>query len=243
MTIGTQHKNAVEPAHTKVSHNLAGQRLGRKGLETRERILVAMLRLLDDPGGPPVTLTSVAQEASIRLTNLYLYFPDFGTLLLAALNRVMDTAEAAFIGLSRPRWSDEGLGESCLAFARAHYRFWKRYARLLHMRNALAESDRRIFDHRQVGAGPLVELLQFQMDGTPNDPDEHKTQMATVALIGFERVATVVTGPLFHLAAPPDSAIEDFVDELIVAQARLIEVAIRDQRKSSTIRMRGRKNG
>ena len=32
-----------------VSHNLLGQRLGRKGLETRERIIAAALLLLDGP--------------------------------------------------------------------------------------------------------------------------------------------------------------------------------------------------
>ena len=56
--------------------NLAGQRLGRKGQETRERVLSAALRLFDDAHGPPVTLTGVAREASMRLSNLYLYFPD-----------------------------------------------------------------------------------------------------------------------------------------------------------------------
>ena len=241
MTAGASHK--VQPTRSKVSHNLAGQRLGRKGLETRERILAAMLRLLDEPDGPPVTLTSVAQEAAIRPTNLYLYFPDFEALLLAALDRVMETADAAFIDLSRHRWADEKLSERCLEFTRAHYRFWKRHMRILHMRNAFAETDRRIAKHRQVGAGPLLEVLRFQMDGKATDQNDQKSQMATVALIGFERVATVVTGPLFHISAPAGHNVDEFIDGILRAEARLIEVVIRDQRALHASRVRGTNNG
>ena len=99
-----------------VRHNVAGQRLGRKGQEARQRILSAALRLLEDPHGPPVTLTSVAREASMRLTNLYLYFPDMVELLLAVLGRVMDAADAAFIDRLSVRWPDERLGDACQEF-------------------------------------------------------------------------------------------------------------------------------
>ena len=96
-----------------VRRNLAGQRLGRKGQETRERILAAALRLLEDPENPPVTLTSVAREATIRLTNLYLYFPDITELLLAALVRGMDDADTAFMQSLRSRWPHR-LSQSCV---------------------------------------------------------------------------------------------------------------------------------
>ena len=79
------------PVAEAVSHNQVGQKLGRKGQQTRERILSAMLELLAEVDGPPVTLTAVAKEAKVRLPNLYLYFPDMGALLLAALERVMVT--------------------------------------------------------------------------------------------------------------------------------------------------------
>ncbi|HMP57284.1 MAG TPA: TetR/AcrR family transcriptional regulator, partial [Novosphingobium sp.] len=90
-----------------VSHNLVGQRLGRKGQATRERILDAMLRLLADPEGPPVTLTGVAREAGVSLSNLYLYFPDLGELLLAALRKVTEDTDSAHVEKLRRRWPDD----------------------------------------------------------------------------------------------------------------------------------------
>ena len=87
MPNASRRKPAAARDRAAVSHNLVGQRLGRKGQATRERILDAMLRLLADAEGPPVTLTGVAREAGIGLSNLYLYFPDIGELLLAALRK------------------------------------------------------------------------------------------------------------------------------------------------------------
>lgn len=216
-----------------VSYNQIGQKLGRKGLETRERILSAMLRLLADPDGPPVTLTGVANEASIRLTNLYLYFPDLGDLLLAALRRVMDTAEAAYLEKLREWWPDDGLQEACLAFLTAHYEFWKRNARILHMRNAFADaSDLRVLHYRNMATVPLIDLLAAQMDRTPGKRDEGCTHVAIVLLTGLERVATVVTNPHFGMIVgqTDESDPHEHARVLIAAEAEVLTQAIRHRR-------------
>lgn len=217
-----------------VSHNQIGQKLGRKGQETRERILCAMLRLLDDPDGPPVTLTSVANEASIRLTNLYLYFPDIGQLLLAALARVMDTAAASYQNLLSQRWPEETLEQSCLDFLTAHYEFWKRNARILHMRNALADAnDLRVMTYRNTATEPLIDLLAAQMDCPPDEDDDGRSlQVAIVLLTGLERVATVVTNPHFVLISGKKAAVdrEKLVAGLLAAEAEVIANAIRHRR-------------
>lgn len=216
-----------------VSHNTVGQRLGRKGQATRERILAAMLRLLDDPDGPPVTLTGVAREAKIGLTNLYLYFPDLGELLLAALNQIMATAEAAYLVQLRQHWGDGALEASCLAFIQAHYAFWKRHARLLHMRNALADSnDMRILEYRQLTTRPMIGMLARQMGGGAEPPDSRSIDVATVLFTGLERLATVVTHPNYHLMAGRLDS-EDSgpgVERLVEAEALVMALAIRHQR-------------
>jgi AcrR family transcriptional regulator len=222
---------ASAAASAEVSHNLAGQRLGRKGQETRERIIAAALRLFDDPDGPAVTMSSVAREANIRLTNLYLYFPDFGELLLAALERVMATADAAFMDLARTRWPDERLGECCREFIAAHYAFWKRHARILHMRNTVADSDPRLASYRQNVTLPLIEVLVRQMDGKEYEL-AGGSRMASVVLTGIERVATVATNPVYHglVEGAGDPAVN--AEQSIRAEARLVELAIRDQREA-----------
>jgi len=222
------------PVETEVMLNLAGQRLGRKGQETRARILSAAMHLLADVDGPPVTLTSIAREASMRLTNLYLYFPDFGELVLALLEQVMADADAAFMTRLRMRWPDESLGEASREFLYAHYRFWNQHARLLHLRNALSDTDPRLMQYRQQASTPMVQFLVQQMDGG-DDPDFACTSLATVVLTGFERIATVVTNRGFygnqgHL---PDLSREELIDQLLTAEARLLELAIEDRRKAA----------
>src|SRR4051812_7547086 len=75
------------------SHNLNGQRLGRKGRLTRDRILVAANELLATPTDVPFSLSAVARQASLGMTSLYLYFTDLTELLLAILEPLMDEAE------------------------------------------------------------------------------------------------------------------------------------------------------
>lgn len=218
-----------------VSHNLVGQRLGRKGQETRERILAAMLGLLEDHDGPPVTLTSVAREASVGMTTLYLYFPDMGDLLLSTLKRVMDSSEQAFVHRLRERWPDASLGERSQDFLHAHYAFWKRHARLLHMRNSFADaSDPRVLAYRTEVSRPVLDLLVLQMDGDPAVTDTMSQHMATVLMVGFERVATVMTNPLFYNGeGDADAGKRAYVDKLVNAQARVIELSIRSQRAAA----------
>ena len=99
-----------------LSHNLLGQRLGRKGRDTRERILAATERLLAGPPDTAISLSGVAREASLAMTTLYLYFGDLTELLVAVLEPIMASAEDAFVAHLRRRWPDEQLGEHCLRF-------------------------------------------------------------------------------------------------------------------------------
>lgn len=222
---------AAKAPKCEVSHNQAGQRLGRKGQETREKVLSAILRLFADPNGPPVNLTNVAAEASVRLTNLYLYFPDFEELFLAALTRVMDTAEEGFVHLLRHRWPDEALYESALSFLQAHFDFWQRHARLLHMRNRLSDDDPRILQHRLRTTAPMLELLESQMDVLAIQHDPRWHIRAIVLLTGLERMATVATTPSFNaftrigIAGSADPLVT-----LMATEARLIELMIADTR-------------
>lgn len=228
-----------------VSHNLVGQRLGRKGQETRERILRAALRLIAGPGDAPPTLTGVAREASVGLTTLYLYFPDLGELVLAALRRVMEDADAGFVAMLRVRWPDDRLAAACLDFLRAHLGFWQEHARILHLRNSFADAaDRRFLQFRNEVSGPLLDLLVRQMDGEPGgtaDPTSVDAHLATVLLISFERLATVLTNGNWRVTsrdfAPGEEA--GYIDGLLRAEARLIALAIADQRAGTHTWARG----
>ncbi len=222
------------PVAEAVSHNQVGQKLGRKGQQTRERILSAMLELLAEVDGPPVTLTAVAKEAKVRLPNLYLYFPDMGDLLLAALERVMATADDAFVDKLRERWPDEGLREACLAFMQAYHQFWKRHARLLHMRNAFADAgDLRVFRYRLEVTRPLIDLLLDQMDCGDDRLAARNGHAATVLLTGLERLATVVTNPQFRVMTGAFGEVDQaaHVQCLLEAEAEVIALTVGHRRR------------
>jgi AcrR family transcriptional regulator len=220
-----------------LSHNLLGQRLGRKGRDTRDRIIAAMEKLLAEPPGTPISLSAVAREASLGMTTLYLYFSDLPELLLAVLAPIMATAERTYIGPLRARWPDEELGDRCLRFVQAYYAFWVSNSRILHLRNGYADNnDERMRLNRVDSSRTIIELLVEQMDSeisaAPMRSPAHS--MATVLLTGIERMITVATDSNFRSLVPEDT--DPWIRSLMTAEARLLELAIRDGRSAARAR-------
>lgn len=216
-----------------LSHNLLGQRLGRKGRDTRARILAATCRVLARPD-EAFTLSAVAREAGLRITSLYLYFADLSELLGAVLDPVMETAEEAYVAQLREPWPDADLPARCLKFVEAYYAFWLQHTRVLHLRNSFADGgDRLMWRYRLRGASDLAALLVVQMEGDPQIPGTPAYFMAQALMIAIERMAT--TGTDVRLS---DMAVEDDprrrggvgskeqAQGLIRAEATLFELAI-----------------
>jgi AcrR family transcriptional regulator len=219
----------VKAAGIDVSHNLNGQKLGRKGRGTRERILAATAELLEGPEDEAITMSAVARKASLGMTSLYNYFTDFTELLLAVLEPVIAEGESAFMGMLRERWPDEQLGERCYAFMRAYHDFWARNSRLLHLRNAMADNrDERMLIHRVRSTMPVITLLAAQM-GDPEERDGLPRGMATVLMTGIERTVTVATDSRLTGLFGADRRREP--DHYLRPEARLMELAIRDTRQ------------
>ncbi|MBW8753267.1 MAG: TetR/AcrR family transcriptional regulator [Sphingomonadales bacterium] len=219
---------AVSPT-CDVSHNLNGQRLGRKGRDTRERILNACAELLADPG-EAITMSAVARRATLGMTSLYNYFADLTELLLAVLEPVMATAEESFLAMLREPWPDEALGERCYEFMRAYHGFWSRHSRLLHLRNTMADSgDQRLLIHRINSTQPLIALFVAQMGGAAEDMQSPMRGMATVLMTGIERTVTVATDAgLTGLFGGEQRRHDDYY---LVPEKRLMELVIRDTRE------------
>ena len=212
-----------------LSHNLNGQRLGRKGRDTRERILAATRELLEGPDEAPVSLSAVARKASLGMTSLYVYFNDLTELLLAVLEPVMATAEDAYVSLLRTHWPDDELGARALGFVQGYYGFWVRNTRLLHLRNNMADlQDERMMLHRVHSAQPVMRLMVEQMDGGQDAPGSPVFSMATALMTGLERVVTVTTDDrlqnLLHARFSSNHT------HLLSAQARMLELGVRDFR-------------
>ena len=212
-----------------LSHNLAGQKLGRKGRVTRERILAATAELLAGPRDVAISMSAVARQASLGLTSLYNYFTDLTELLLALLEPVMESAEEAFLDQLRRRWPDAELGVRCSTFVFAYHAFWSRNARLLHLRNSMSDHhDQRMMMHRVNSTQPIIHLLVEQMGGDPTAPRSPEYAMATMLMIGIERSVTVATNEELPWLLAQD--IHHDATHFLHPGARLLELAIRDVR-------------
>lgn len=212
-----------------ISHNLNGQKLGRKGRITRERILAAAAELIANEPENPLSLSAVARKADLGMTSLYNYFGDLTELLLAVLEPVMASAESEFIGQMRDYWSDEELGEHCARFVEAFHGFWDRNARLLHLRNNMADAhDLRMMQHRVKSTQPVIRLLVSQMDGDPGVIESPASALSTVLMTGIERSITVSTDDyLTTLFGEPNPRSKL---HYLWPAARIMELTIRDAR-------------
>ncbi len=213
-----------------LSHNLNGQKLGRKGRDTRDRILAAAADLLAESDNPPFTLSAVARKVPLGMTSLYNYFSDLTELLLALLEPVMATAEDDYLRHLRERWPDDQLGEHCHMFMRDYYRFWRKHSRVLHLRNSLSEAggDQRMALHRINTGIPMVKLLAFQMDENPDAGPSPAHSLATALFTGIDRLVAVRTTKIWTI--PEQAAFQSSGKFELLAEARLLELAIRDGR-------------
>lgn len=227
-----QRSVKVSAVREAVSHNLNGQRLGRKGRDTRDRIIAGAAEILADPDeNSLITLSEVARRAGLRMGTLYLYFADLSELMLAVLEPVMATAEAEYTHLLRELWPDEELGGRTIAFVNAYHGFWRKHSRVLHLRNAMADrGDDRMLQHRVRSALPVMRLIGSQMGAQPTAYGNRISSMATALMTGLERVATVMTdNKVPFVVNEPGNPL----DLVLKAEARLFELAIRDQRQLS----------
>lgn len=212
-----------------LSHNLAGQRLGRKGRDTRDRIIAAAVELIYCSPADPLTLSAVARQAGLGMTSLYNYFGDLPGVLLAVLEPVMAEAEASYLARLRTRWDDGEVSERCYEFVAAYRDFWVRHTRLLHLRNSLSDDgDQRMADLRIAATQPIIRRIVEQMDGDPRARRSTKFAMATVLMIGLERSMTIATDR--ELPALMAQDIQHDPDHFLRPCARLMEMAIRDMR-------------
>ena len=215
-----------QPAEKALSHNLNGQRLGRKGRDTRDRIVAAAAELIAESPQSPVTLSAVARRASLGMTSLYLYFSDLSELVLAVLEPIMASAEDAYVAHLREHWPDAMLRDHCVTFVRDYHSFWRQHSRILHLRNSRADAyDPKMVQHRISAALPLIELLTAQMNGNPADTESPAYGMATALFIGLDRLIAIRTD-----TDPRRLNFEPNLSNRLLAEARLLELGIADAR-------------
>jgi AcrR family transcriptional regulator len=125
---------------TVVKTNKHGQSLGRKGHETRLRLMNATLQLLKTSSPVELTAVSIAKKAKSSSATFYLYFSDVRGILLA-LNEAAEADMAVVHDALDQPWDPSALNmEHAEGVVKAFVSVWDKHREILRYRNL--EADR-----------------------------------------------------------------------------------------------------
>jgi len=133
--------------------NKQGQELGRKGKETRERLMNAARKLLATHSPVDLTAVSIARIARTSSATFYIYFNDIHDLILA----LSEAAAIEFSEVHRILEEPWDPGHIELAHAQrvvdAFNQVWDRHRDVLRFRNLEADRGDRAFAEQRIHSG------------------------------------------------------------------------------------------
>ncbi|MEO7383652.1 MAG: TetR/AcrR family transcriptional regulator [Novosphingobium sp.] len=229
-------KRGAKADRVAISHNLNGQKLGRKGQLTRERIMAATVVLINESADTAISLSAVARRAGLGMTSLYVYFNDLTELVLAVLEPIMHEAgdAAGYFSLLEEYWPDDRLEECCQTFIESYYAFWTKHSRILHLRNNMADQyDERMISARVASAQPVMAMLRRQLTFPGKEVSSSASNMASILMTGIERAVTVATDPV--TPAYVERAFGPRNTNVVEPLSRLMFLAVRDCREAARV--------
>lgn len=180
------------------SVNKHGQAIGRKGIESRRRLLDATRALLNGEAAYRLTASAIARAAGLASQTFYLYFSDIDEILLILSEEASaDTAEIRSALTATPASVPPAVYSA--RFVEAFSAYWDRHRAILSIRNYQSDNGHVGFlKARQDSALPLVQAMADRMvaanpDGALADADAFARSMIIYAAI--ERMAARYTRP------------------------------------------------
>ncbi|MDP2005342.1 MAG: TetR/AcrR family transcriptional regulator [Rubrivivax sp.] len=150
-------------APTPIETNQQGQTLGRKGLQTRQKLMAAARKLLDVYSPVELTAVSIAKEAGTSSASFYMYFEDVRDILYAlAGEAAVDMATVHEV--VRQLWEPAALHRHALGLVQQFNGVWERQRQVLRFRNMEADrGDPRFEALRMSTYVPFIDLLARQL--------------------------------------------------------------------------------
>lgn len=195
--------------------NLDGQIMGRKGSETRARLLEAAALLLATTPLRTLTTADVARKAGISPASFYLYFENVDALALALAESATDAA-MPFIKELEAEWTWQDPQGRIASFVREFFDHWDRYSAILRVRNlAVDEGDWAFQRACERMTTPIYQAIEAKIGIAKKagriDKRQHSVSLAAVAMLGIERSAATYT---------------QFPRKYQITRERLIEAAV-----------------
>jgi AcrR family transcriptional regulator len=196
---------------------LDGRSLGKRGAQTRRRLLEATTRLLETQGVRDVRVVDIAREVGTSPATFYQYFRDVEEAVLVAAEEVGEDLAPLGELLARP-WEGESGIDAARELVEEFMAYWDGHRAVLRTRNLAAqEGDRRFRTVRNESLRPLREGLaakvaEAQREGRVGP--EFAPMAAAAALAAMmERMAA------FHADLEPYGVTRD---DLVETTARII---------------------
>lgn len=172
--------------------NKDGQAIGRKGAETRGRLLAAALDLISTMAADKVTASGIARAASLASQTFYLYFDDVDEVLLHLSAVAAEDTGELIAELDLP-WRSDQTRLHAERFVSAFYRYWDKHRAILNIRNFRADGGQAAFAKiRNESAVPIVgriadRIRAAQGENTVSDRDAFAR--AVIVYSAIERMA------------------------------------------------------
>jgi AcrR family transcriptional regulator len=172
--------------------NKHGQSIGRKGTESRRRLMDATRELIAVEPAHKITASAIARAAKLASQTFYLYFKDIDEILLALSQEAGTDMQDVHDALGAA-WQSAPPAEQAKRFIDAFTAYWDRHRAILTVRNYLADSAHPAFlTVRQDTAMPLIHAIADRMMAAHPDHDlERKSAFARSVIIysAIERMA------------------------------------------------------
>ncbi len=189
--------------------------LGRKGRETRLRLMEAAQRLLETNSPVTLTATAIAQAAQTSLATFYVYFSDVSDIILGLAEEASEDLGEVMEALSA--WDPVGGVGGARVFYGAYRTYWNKHRAVLVLRNMESDRGDERFKRVRTAAGTKIskELARLILEGHLGQPLSEKQAMAraTVVVAAIERMASSVS---FYPSQPEVMSVDE-IDEAQIA--------------------------
>lgn len=171
--------------------NKHGQALGRKGEESRRRLLDATLSLLSEDSVHKLSASKIARAAGMVSQSFYLYFKEIDEVLLILAE---EAAEELVQVAGILRDAEPGTPADVLSrrFIDAYSEYWDRHRPILNARNYIADSGSNEFLRvRHEATMPIIHAIADRIVAQPGETLTRALAIsrAVIIYVSMERMA------------------------------------------------------
>lgn len=183
---------------------------GRRGRQTRDRLLEATAQMLETGSYRDLSVVDVARSVGTSPATFYQYFADVEAAILVLAGRMVEDGEHLRAAVADATWTGKAARESAEALVDAFLEFWRSHGAVLRVVDlAIAEGDQRFRQIRNDLLGPVTAALR---DATAEiGRSDHDPSAAGAVLIAMLAHVAEHQAGLAHWGAGPDAVRDSMV--------------------------------